>query len=86
MVLPGALVDELLPVADRWSMEGPAADELAQWLRLDRADPRYVQDVLSDRALATSARLRSSVAVALACCRALVVAALWRTATSRWVM
>ena len=37
-------------------------------------------------ALATSARLRSSVAVALACCRALVVAALWRTATSRWVM
>lgn len=54
VVLPGALVDELLPVADRWSMEGPAADELAQWLRLDRADPRYVQDGLSDRALELS--------------------------------
>ena len=54
VVPPGALVEELLPVADRWSMEGPAADELAQWLRLDRADPRYVQDGLSDRALELS--------------------------------
>lgn len=54
VVVPGALVEELLPVADRWSMEGPAADELAQWLRLDRADPRYVQDGLSDRALELS--------------------------------
>ncbi|WP_374928154.1 hypothetical protein [Kytococcus sedentarius] len=53
-VLPGALVDELLPVADRWSMEGPAADELAGWLRLDPRDPRYTTDGLSDRALELS--------------------------------
>ncbi len=54
VVLPPRLVDRLLPVADRWSMTGPPAAELADWLRLDPDDPRYTQDGLSDRALELS--------------------------------
>ncbi|SNC64258.1 hypothetical protein SAMN05445756_1075 [Kytococcus aerolatus] len=50
-VLPGAWVDEHLLTADRWSLEGPAAEELADWLRLDPTAPRYGQDGLSDVAL-----------------------------------
>lgn len=53
VVVPVAVVDELLPVADRWSWTPPAlVDELRDWMRLDHGDPRYHEDGLSDVALA----------------------------------
>ncbi|WP_462418920.1 nitroreductase family protein [Kytococcus sp. Marseille-QA3725] len=51
VLLPRDLVDRLLPVADRWNLEGPAADELNDWMRLDPRDPRHGQDGLSAAAL-----------------------------------
>lgn len=55
-LVPDPVVDDLLPIADRWSYEPPAlVDELRQWLRLDHRDPRYREDGLSDVALALSA-------------------------------
>lgn len=53
-VLPDALVDAQLPVADRWALEGPAAGELAGWLRLSRRHPAYQLDGLTDVALGLS--------------------------------
>jgi len=52
-VVARALIDELLPVADRWSYGSPAqVAELRRWLRLDAGDPRYRVDGLTDEALA----------------------------------
>ncbi|WP_295699965.1 hypothetical protein [Lapillicoccus sp.] len=65
-VVPGAVVDDLLPVADRWSYEPPAlVDELRHWLRLDHGDPRYREDGLSDVALALSPAQAGALRVAL---------------------
>jgi hypothetical protein len=50
-VVDPAWVERWLPVADRWSLEGPAAAELPEWLRLSPRHPRYDQDGLSDQAL-----------------------------------
>lgn len=49
-----AWVERCLPVADRWGLEGPAAEELAEWLRLTPRHPRYTADGLSDEALGLS--------------------------------
>ncbi len=52
-VLGAHLVDELLPSADRWVHGSPAqVAELRRWLRLDRSEPRYRVDGLTDEALA----------------------------------
>lgn len=53
-VVDPAWVDTWLPVADRWALEGPAAAELARWLRLSRRHPRYELDGLTDEALGLS--------------------------------
>lgn len=50
-IVDPAWVRRWLPVADRWSLEGPAAAELAHWLRLSPGHPRYAVDGLSDQAL-----------------------------------
>lgn len=50
-ILPSALVEEALWLADRWTFEGPATTELRDWLRLDPRHPRYHLDGLSDKAL-----------------------------------
>jgi len=47
------LVDELLPLADRWVHGSPdQVAELRRWLRLDRREPRYRLDGLTSEALA----------------------------------
>ncbi|WP_298749939.1 hypothetical protein [uncultured Serinicoccus sp.] len=53
--LPDDLVDELLPRATAHTLTGPAASELAQWLRLSPRHPRRDLDGLSATALGLSA-------------------------------
>lgn len=53
-VVEPTLVARLLPLADRWTFDGPAAAELGTWLRLSPRDPRYREDGLTDRALELS--------------------------------
>lgn len=54
-LLPPALVEVLLPEADRWSFSTPAqVEELRRWLRLDRKHPAYTEDGLTFEALAMS--------------------------------
>lgn len=53
-VVPPAWVERWLPVADEWVLAGPAAGELAGWMRLSRRHARYEQDGLSDEALGLS--------------------------------
>ncbi|WP_299520281.1 hypothetical protein [uncultured Serinicoccus sp.] len=53
--LPDDLVDELLPRATAHTLTGPAAAELAQWLRLSPRHPRRDLDGLSATALGLSA-------------------------------
>lgn len=50
-ILPAALVEQALGLADRWTFDGPATGELRAWLRLDPQHPRYHLDGLSDKAL-----------------------------------
>ncbi|WP_201023306.1 hypothetical protein [Serinicoccus chungangensis] len=52
--LPDDLVDELLPRATAHTLTGPAASELAQWLRLSPRHPRRDLDGLSATALGLS--------------------------------
>lgn len=53
-IVPAAWVDRWLPVADEWALFGPAAGELASWLRLFPRHPRYDQDGLTDKTLELS--------------------------------
>lgn len=54
-LLPPALLEVLLPEADRWSFSTPAqVEELRRWLRLDRKHPAYTEDGLTFEALAMS--------------------------------
>lgn len=55
-----------LPVADRWSLEGPAAAELADWLRLSPGHPRLDQDGLSAACLELSRVEAAALRLALA--------------------
>ncbi|MEE6271785.1 hypothetical protein V2J56_00310 [Georgenia sp. MJ206] len=56
LVLPADLVARALPVADRWTFDGPATVELRRWLRLRRPgrrhDPGHDRDGLTAEALA----------------------------------
>ncbi|WP_298887199.1 hypothetical protein [uncultured Serinicoccus sp.] len=52
--LPDDLVDDLLPRATAHTLTGPAAPELAQWLRLSPRHPRRDLDGLSATALGLS--------------------------------
>ncbi|MGI8949210.1 MAG: hypothetical protein ACR2FV_14795 [Ornithinimicrobium sp.] len=54
VTVPSAVVDRALPIADRWSFDGPATGELREWLRLDRRATAYRQDGLTDLALGLS--------------------------------
>ncbi|HRW18865.1 MAG TPA: hypothetical protein P5181_08475 [Dermatophilaceae bacterium] len=48
VVVPDGLIDELLPVADRWSYGSPAqVAELRSWLRLRADQPRHGEDGLT---------------------------------------
>jgi hypothetical protein len=88
-VVDPAWVERWLGVADRWSLEGPAAAELAQWLRLSPRHPRYRQDGLSDQALelgrveAVGLRLSTTGPVRRLLSRTGAVALLARVATAR---
>lgn len=88
-IVDPAWVRRWLPVADRWSLEGPAAAELAHWLRLSPSDPRYAVDGLSDRALglgrveAAGLRLATTAAVRGLLSRTGAVRLLARAATAR---
>ena len=55
VVLPEGLVDQLLPAASARTLTGPAAEELASWLRLSDRHPRHDLDGLSAGALGLSA-------------------------------
>lgn len=55
LVLPDALVDDLLPGATARTLTGPPASELREWLRLTPAHPRRDLDGLSAQALGLSA-------------------------------
>ncbi len=54
LVLPDALVDDLLPGATARTLTGPAASELREWLRLTPAHPRHDLDGLSAAAMRLS--------------------------------
>lgn len=65
-VLPAALVNRLLPRADRWIYSAPAqVAELRRWLRLWPGHPAYDQDGLSDQALALSRSQARALRIAL---------------------
>lgn len=88
-VLPPDLVETQLNRADRWTFDGPTTDELRAWLRLDRHDPAYTQDGLSDAALGLAGWERVGLSVALRprvlplLRRTGLTAVLGRTATAR---
>lgn len=65
-VLPRALVVRALPVADRWTFDGPTTGELVEWLRLGAAAANRSRDGLSADALQLSTWERTGLAVALA--------------------
>jgi GNAT superfamily N-acetyltransferase len=46
-LVPASVVDELLPVADVWSLQSAAAGELAEWFRPTPTHPRYFRDGLT---------------------------------------
>lgn len=89
IILPAAAVETALRVADRWTFDGPSTGELRDWLRLDRDDPRYRLDGLSDAALGLSRWEAVGLALALRprllglLRRSRLTAALARTATAR---
>lgn len=65
-LLPPALVEVLLPEADRWSFSTPAqVEELRRWLRLDRKHPAYTEDGLTFEALAMSEAQARALRVSL---------------------
>lgn len=53
-VVPPAWIQRWLTVADRWTLQGPAAAELRTWLRLRRSHPRWALDGLSAEAMGLS--------------------------------
>lgn len=81
-------VERWLPIADRWVLEGPAARELGDWIRLNARHPRYDQDGLTDRTLGLSrveaaifgAALRAPVRAVLSWTRAMRLLAASATA------
>lgn len=89
VVLPPGAVQAALREADRWTFDGPATGELRDWLRLDRGDPRYHQDGLSDVALGLSRWEAAGLSLALRpgpltlLRRTRLSAVLARTATAR---
>lgn len=65
-LVASALVDELLPVADRWSYGSPGrVSELRRWLRLDAGESDYHVDGLTYEALALTSLQARMLEVAL---------------------